>query len=107
MGPQSIKAKKYQADEAIADWIAANVIGDYVMNLPANERQKAAVRCGGFFCHAYGDDFYKSSIILEESHPETTFRINGIYGTNTKIRAALGCSKKGPFTECTLKGAVK
>lgn len=107
---KSINMLNYQADEAIADWISAKVMGRMIMNLPQAERKPAALRLGGFFCQAYGDDFYKAGVYTKSGHPETTLRINGVFGANTDVRSALGCAgdkAKGPYQECQIAGVAK
>ena len=105
----SIKLEKGQEDEAMADWISSKVMGRILMALPPDQRKPAALRLAGFFCQAYGvDGFYKSPLGLKEGHPETSLRINGIFGANSGVRQALGCSdsdSKCRFVECTLEGA--
>ncbi|OFZ55079.1 MAG: hypothetical protein A2428_02590 [Bdellovibrionales bacterium RIFOXYC1_FULL_54_43] len=106
----SINMLNLQADEAISDWIASKVMGRMIMTLPEKERKAAALRVGGFFCLAYGDNFYKYPVATKYGHPESTLRINGIYGANSDIRKALGCTgekTKGRFKECYLQGEKK
>jgi len=107
MGAGSIRINNKQADEAIADWIAAKVVGSVLMSLPAGERKNAALKLSGFFCETEGSGFLQYSPFLKASHPDAVLRVNGIFGANSDVRRALGCAHPGMYKECTLAGEAK
>lgn len=104
-GADSIGMNQNQSDEAFSDWLSAKVVGEGILKLPTPERRAAALSVAGFFCQAHMGDFFSSSFSLKNKHPESTLRINGIYGANKQIREALDCKGPGPYRECQLRDA--
>lgn len=90
--PLSIGMKKDQADEAVADWFSAEVIGRLAVQAP---NPLAFLKEGmNMFCTFYRSFKSLRKEAVEESHPVDIRRINGIFLANPNIRKALGC--EGP-----------
>ncbi|MGE3608115.1 MAG: hypothetical protein AB7I27_00910 [Bacteriovoracaceae bacterium] len=100
----SIKMSDFQEDEVFADWVSANVLGKYIASLPEKERKKAVLNISSFFCEMGHKTFYTDEEIKSkfDSHPLEILRVNGIFGSNTLIRNALGCKQDSTFKECKL-----
>ena len=102
-----------QEDEATADWLASHEMGRVIEKFFSKEQRKqATLNMVGFYCEAAKEgEFYKPMYQghLEDSHLEVMSRVNGIFGTQSKIREHLGCdqTKKNKFSECTLDGVQK
>lgn len=101
---KSIRMQKKQADEVIADYISSEVLANQIAKLPADKRKAALMSAMEDFCIFDDADHRQHSVRCNGEHPESTLRVNGIYGANPNLRKIVGCEKDPPrFRPCGLK----
>jgi hypothetical protein len=91
---QSIYMQKGQEDEAIADYISAEVLARQLGKLPQDKRRQAMMSAMESFCIFDQMDF---GVDCKGTHPENSLRVNGIYAANPNLRSILGC--QGPSSQ--------
>lgn len=81
--------------EIFADWIASHVVADLLVE-SAVKFTPAQIRAAVFstvrdLCREEDDDPNEVEAGLTASHPNVSFRVNGIFAQHPKIRHFLGC----------------
>ncbi len=98
-GRDSIRMQDNQADEVIADFVSSEVMAHQISKLPKAQQRSAVMAMASTFC-----DGPHQGIDCKEEHPEGIFRVNGIFASNPKIKAAMGCStSQTNFKQCGIK----
>lgn len=109
---ESIGLKPNQYNEAIADFISAELVAKQLSLISPIERAEKLKSFMQFECIAGDDEFndgglYHQGYVGKESHPVMPYRISGIFGANPSIRASLGCkSESGVFRTCGIDGST-
>lgn len=101
----SIRMQQDQKDEAIADYMSAEIIAAMVKKLPPENRPKAVTASLESFCHinAAAEEDQLSLDVLT-SHPNPMLRISGIFGGNAHLRGAMGCDVDSTqYRTCRMK----
>ena len=102
--PESIHLVAGQQDEAIADFMAAEVIASVIMQLEPALRIPAVVSAMEPFCHFTAESDERLYFYPAETHPEDRLRVSGIYGGNSSLRKAMGCDKdSSQYLTCRMK----
>lgn len=99
----SIKISQDQKGEAFSDYLAAEVLAEFMMNLSSSERRALAISVAEKFCLFDQNTNKDFSFDLTADHPVNILRVNGIFGAQPSFRKALGCqgeSKK--YKSCYL-----
>lgn len=100
---KSIKLEVGQEDEAIADYIAAEVMARQISKMPQEQRQSRLVSSMETFCRFDARNLHTHSVECKGSHPEVSLRISVIFGANPNLRKAIGCECESPsFKSCGL-----
>jgi hypothetical protein len=102
--PDSINLQSSQQDETIADYISSEVLTEIISKLPPTERRNAFKEGVHSFCVFNDNENSIFSTDTKEEHPESSIRINGIFGGNPRLQDAIGCHNKITNTRsCSLK----
>ena len=101
---KSIKLESKQADEAIADYIASEIIARDLAALSPNNRKQALKYAMESYCLADAINLHSHSIFCDGNHPENSLRVSGIFGANPNLRKVIGCDKESSlYQSCGLK----
>ncbi len=102
----SIALVKGQEDETISDYLSSAVLSEVLERLPFNERRLVLISSMTDLCLFDDGKIAKYSLNCESEHPENSLRINGIYGSNPRLRIAVGCNEpSSQYRLCSLKKA--
>lgn len=102
-GSDSIGMIDSQKDEVIADYISAEILASYILQLPASERRAAISSAMSDLCLFNDANNCSYSLSTGNAHPENILRINGVYGANPRLREAIGCKDPGSkYRSCSL-----
>ena len=104
---KSIGMQQKQADEALSDYISSEVLARQIAKLPQEKRREAVLSAVESFCIVDSEENNRYHFSVGKPHPQTSFRISGIYGANPSIRRILGCQGDSPFFKtCGLKTSL-
>jgi hypothetical protein len=93
-----------QAEEVLADYIAAEVIAKELAHLPADQRRSNLRALLRQYCASEEDIQRLHSVTYNDSHPDFMLRIDGIFGANSNLRQVVGCPDESPsYKTCSMK----
>ena len=103
----SIKMSQSQEDEVFADWFSANIIAQYIQkNYPEEQFQSALVNSVKAFCSFEKTQDNRGNFSVDQEHPNTRMRIQGIYASNPFFKKVFGCENNSKYISCGLKGEL-
>ncbi|MDA8793575.1 hypothetical protein N9N67_10020, partial [Bacteriovoracaceae bacterium] len=99
---KSFKMMYHQAEEAFADWLAAEFVADYIeKNYSAENFEMGAKEAVGLYCLFDANSYRYASVDFEDPHPDSFFRVNAIFGTQPFIQKSMSC-ENSIFKYCSL-----
>ncbi len=103
----SVKMKKGQEDETIADYFSSADLARKISKLPKDQREAALTSSMEVYCIADSMEISENTFYPEESHSLSSLRISRIYGANPNLRKVMGCESDSPnFRTCGIKDLV-
>ena len=95
----SIRMTDGQEDETIADYISSEVIAKFLNNIEPAKRKDFLSKAIRPYC-VFSSGFDTS---ISEGHPESIYRVEGIFGASKSLRDAIGCTQPNPaYQTCSL-----
>ncbi|MCM2282331.1 MAG: hypothetical protein NDI61_10865 [Bdellovibrionaceae bacterium] len=103
--PESIRLQPQQADEAVADMVAAEIMAELISELPEQERLNAVASALQPLCLMEDGRVLRLFFDDNGSHPSPILRMSGLFGASPALRRAMGCERESQaFRSCSWKG---